>query len=167
MITRSANYPVRALWRSFGATPWISQQAQIFGFDETNVVEHLDGDMGPDHDFGRGPRKPHQAGTTRGVGSPRKRYRDEAWRLMTSVVPSQTWGITKGVPAGWTVAQEKGFAGNIANSVGFVRTPDSEDGYVVVVLTNGWSDWSRGVPVVEEIAGWVSANLARPEYPAG
>lgn len=80
---------------------------------------------------------------------------------MTSVVPSQTWGVTSGVPSGWTVAQKNGFAGHIANSVGFVQEPGSMEGYVVVVLSNGWSDWQRGVAVVEDISGWVAAELAR------
>lgn len=59
------------------------------------------------------------------------------------------------------MAQKNGFAGHIANSVGFVQEPGSEEGYVVTVLTNWWSYWENGVPVVEEIAGWVSAELAR------
>jgi hypothetical protein len=42
-----------------------------------------------------------------------------------------------------------------------VRDPNGSGGYVVAVLSNGWSSWSRGVPVVEEISGWVSAALAR------
>ncbi len=80
---------------------------------------------------------------------------------MTSVVQSQTWGITEGVPDGWTVAQKNGFAGDVANSVGYVEEPDGEGGYVIAVLTNGWPGWRSGVDTVEEIAGWVSAALAR------
>jgi beta-lactamase class A len=88
-------------------------------------------------------------------------YRSKAWDLMTSVVSSQTWGVTEGVPSGWTVAQKNGFAGHIANSVGFVRRPGGEDGYVIAVLSNGWSNWTRGVPAVDEISGWVSGRLAK------
>jgi beta-lactamase class A len=80
---------------------------------------------------------------------------------MTSVVPDQTWGVTEGVPSGWIVAQKNGFAGHIANSVGFVRRPEGEEGYVIAVLSNGWPTWSRGVPTVSEISGWVSESLAR------
>jgi beta-lactamase class A len=79
---------------------------------------------------------------------------------MTSVVPSQTWGASNGVPSGWTVAQKNGFAGHIANSVGFVSEPGGEDGYVIAVLSNGWSHWTRGVPTVDEISGWVAESLA-------
>jgi beta-lactamase class A len=81
---------------------------------------------------------------------------------MTSVVSSQTWGVTEGVPSTWTVAQKNGFAGHIANSVGIVRQPSGNDAYVIAVLSNGWSDWHRGVPVVREISGWVSASLISP-----
>jgi len=162
MITESANPPVRELWRHFGASPWLARQARLLGLDETNPV----GDT--QSVWGRATTSAKDQGDLiRQVllgdwGPLEAEYRKEAWDLMTSVVPSQTWGITKGVPSGWTVAQKNGFAGHIANSVGFVQAPNSEDGYVVVVLTNGWSDWSRGVPVVEQIAGWVSAELARP-----
>jgi hypothetical protein len=44
--------------------------------------------------------------------------------------------------------------------VGFVQEPNSDEGYVVAVLSNGWSSWQRGVDAVEEIAGWVSSELA-------
>ena len=88
-------------------------------------------------------------------------YREYAWDLMTSVVPSQMWGITQGAPDGWVIAQKTGFAGHIANSVGFGRHPNGVDSYVVAVLTNGWSSWSRGVPTVEEVSGWVAESLAR------
>jgi beta-lactamase class A len=87
-------------------------------------------------------------------------YRLQAWDLMTSVVSSQTWGVGNGVPSGWTVAQKNGFAGHIANSVGFIRQPGGEEGYVIAVLSNGWSTWTRGVGTVEEISGWVSGRLA-------
>jgi beta-lactamase class A len=80
---------------------------------------------------------------------------------MTSVVSSQTWGMTEGVPSDRTVAQKNGFAGHIANSVGFVQEPGSDEGYVIAVLSHGWTSWERGVPVVEEIAAWVSSELAR------
>jgi beta-lactamase class A len=69
--------------------------------------------------------------------------------------------VTRGVPSDWDVAQKNGFAGHITNSVGFVRRPDGSEGYVVVVLSNGWSTWTRGVPTVEEISGWISSALAR------
>ncbi len=161
MITESTNEPVRdtlaLLWRLTLVQPagghsssWIKREPvgdtqSVWGRATTSAKD--------------------QAALIRRVfsgdwGRLRPEYRAEAWDLMTSVVPSQTWGVTQGVPAGWTVAQKNGFAGHIANSVGFVQAPGSSEGYVVAVLSNGWSSWQRGVPAVEEIAGWVSAELA-------
>lgn len=161
MITQSANSPVRALWRAFGASPWFREQAEVFGLDQTDPVGDYQSVWGrattSAKDQGNLIRQV-LLGDWGPLGEP---YRQRAWDLMTSVVSSQTWGVTSGVPAGWTVAQKNGFAGHIANSVGFVAEPGSSDeGYVVAILTNGWSDWTRGVPVVEEIGAWVSTALA-------
>ena len=35
MITESANNPGRALWHSFGASPWFHRQADVFGLEQT------------------------------------------------------------------------------------------------------------------------------------
>ena len=160
MITESANSPVRALWRSFGGSPWFSQQAETFGLEETDSVGDIQGVWGRSTTSAKDQADLIRQALLGDWGPVREAYRKEAWGLMTSVVSSQTWGVTKGVPPDWTVAQKNGFAGHIANSVGFVQEPGSEEGYVLSVLTNGWSDWQLGVPVVEEIAGWVSAELA-------
>ena len=161
MITESANQPVRDLWRSFGASPWFDDQVEIFGLEETNSVGDTESVWGRTTTSAK-----DQADLIRQVllgdwGPVDESYREEARALMTSVISSQTWGITAGVPSGWTVAQKNGFAGHIANSVGFVQEPGTQEGYVIAVLTNWWSTWERGVPAVEEIAGWVSAELAR------
>jgi beta-lactamase class A len=160
MITESANQPVRDLWNSFGGAPWFSDQARIFGLDDTTTVGDYESVWGRTTTSAK-----DQADLVREVllgdwGPIAASYRAEAWDLMTSVVPSQTWGVTSGVPSDWTVAQKNGFAGHIANSVGFVQAPGSTEGYVVVVLSNWWSDWHNGVPAVEEVAGWVSSELA-------
>jgi hypothetical protein len=160
MITESANSPVRSLWRSFGGSPWFRRQADNFGLEETSPVGDTGGVWGRTTTSAK-----DQADLIRQVllgdrGPLEEPYREEAWELMTSVVSSQTWGITEGVPAEWTVAQKNGFAGHIANSVGFVQEPGTDAGYVVAVLTNWWSDWEKGVPVVEEISSWVSSELA-------
>jgi len=161
MITESANNPVRALWNRFGGSPWFRDQARLFGLGQTRTVG--DSETG----WGRTTTSAKDQGdlirqTLLGDWGPLEEgYRDYAWSLMTSVVPSQTWGVTSGVPSGWDVAQKNGFAGGVANSVGFVREPDGVDGYVVVVMSNGWPVWTRGVPTVNEIAGWVSGSLAK------
>jgi beta-lactamase class A len=162
MITESANDPVRTLWAHFGGSPWFAKQAQAFGLESTVPVGDSGGVWGTTTTSAD-----DQVELLRQVllghwGQLLPKYRAEAWKQMTSVVPSQTWGITAGVPAGWTIAQKNGFAGHIANSVGFVQAPGSDEGYVIAVLTNGWSHWTVGVPVVEEISAWVSYQLASP-----
>ncbi len=160
MITESANSPVRALWRSFGGAPWFARQTRIFGLNHTSAIGDGPGAWGRTTTSAQ-----NQVDLIRQVllgdwGPLEPEYRAVAWDLMTSVVPSQTWGITQGVPAGWTVAQKNGFAGHITNSVGFVQEPGSDEGYVIAVLSNGWSNWPSGVGAVEQISGWVSAELA-------
>jgi hypothetical protein len=161
MIRESANSPVRALWNHFGGSPWFHIQAELFGLTQTTTV----GDT--ESGWGRTTTSADdQVDLIRQVilgewGPLDASSRDYAWSLMTSVVPEQTWGITTGVPAGWTVGQKNGFAGGVANSVGFVRHPDGTDGYVIAVLTSGWPTWTRGVPTVNEIAGWVSGSLTQ------
>lgn len=160
MITESANSPVRDLWRSFGGPPWFSRQAELFGLDETTV-------LGDHHQiWGRTRTSAYdQAKLLRQVllgegGLMGERYREVAHDLMTSVVPSQRWGVSQGVPAGWTVALKNGFAGQIANSVGVVYDASGEPVYVAAILTFGWPTWERGVAAVEEIGGWISGAFA-------
>jgi beta-lactamase class A len=159
MITESANDPVRSLWRSFGGSPWYTSQTRVFGLSDTAAVGDTETGWGRTTTSAK-----DQGDLIRQVllgdwGPLDPTHRAVAWDLMTSVVPSQTWGITSGVPSGWIVAQKNGFAGGVANSAGFVEDPGG-GGYVIVVMTNGWPTWSRGVAVVEEIAGWVSSVLA-------
>ncbi|MFP3915632.1 MAG: serine hydrolase [Actinomycetota bacterium] len=160
MITESANPPVRDLWRHFGAAPWFTRQAERFGLEETRVV----GDDGSP--WGRTTTSAYdQVGLLRQVlvaedGILEERYRREAWELMTSVVPSQTWGVSEGVPGGWTVAQKNGFAGRTANSVGVVYDDASRPDYAVAILSYGWPAWQEGVGAVERIGAWVSSALA-------
>ena len=50
----------------------------------------------------------------------------------------------------------------MAGEVGYVARPGRQAGYVIAVLTNGWSSWERGVRVVDEISSWVADSLAVP-----
>jgi len=153
MITRSTNPPVRALWRSFGAGSWFTRQTEIFGLNQTEV-EGEDGvtPWGRTHTSAL-----DQVNLIRQVllghwGRLDTGSRATALDLMTSVVPSQTWGITAGVPDNWTVAQKNGFAGPIINSAGWIDEPGESEGYVVAILTEGWGSHAAGIAVVERIA---------------
>lgn len=159
MITESANGPVRSLWYSFGASPWYRDQGRIFGLEDTTVrgddgsawglsttsaADQVDllrqvllGEWGP------------LSGDSRAV----------AFDLMTDVVSTQTWGVTAGVPDGWTVAQKNGFAGITINSVGWVDEPGASDGYVVAILSQGWPDHPSGISAVERVSRWVAEEM--------
>lgn len=160
MMTESADPPVRDLWGSFGGAPWFTRQAEILGLDETDVV----GDYSPG--WGRTTTSAYDQGRLLGQvllgegGLIEPASRREARDLMTAVISSQTWGVTEGVPEGWTVAQKNGFAAGTTNSVGLVYDEEMHADYVVVVLSQGWPIWERGVPAVERIGSWVSSALA-------
>lgn len=159
MITVSANSPVRSLWRSFGASPWFSAQAETFGLRETTV-------SGDDGSAWGGTRTSalDQVNLIRQVlvgqwGPLDPGYRWVALDLMTSVVEDQTWGITAGVPEGWTVAQKNGFAGSTINSVGWVDEPGPSQGYVVAILTRGWASHPEGISATERISEAIAAVM--------
>ena len=159
MITESANSPVRSLWRSFGSSPWFREQGEIFGLRETSIS--ADGGSA----WGRTTTSAlDQVNLLRQVlvgdwGPLDDEYRAIALDLMTSVVPDQTWGVTAGVPDDWVVAQKNGFAGVTANSVGWVDEPGESEGYVVAILTTGWSNWRNGVAAIEEVSAQVAGIM--------
>lgn len=90
--------------------------------------------------------------------------RDLAWKEMTSVHPLQRWGITAGVPDGWDVALKNGFypssgLGWRLGSSGFVRRPDSDQGYAATVMVEGAPNASTGIAIVEEVSRRGTAAL--------
>ena len=162
MITESANSPVRSLWRSFGASPWFREQGAVFGLGETRVA-------GDDGSAWGGTRTSalDQVNLLRQVlvgdwGPLEPEYQSVAFDLMTSVIPDQAWGVTAGVPTDWVVAQKNGFAGSTINSVGWVDEPGSSQGYVVAILTRGWSSHAKGIAAVERISEVVAATMTAP-----
>ena len=91
--------------------------------------------------------------------------RAEAWRWMSSVHPTQTWGITAGVPSGWSVALKNGFypaAGTPrwrVGSSGFVRNDATRSGYAVTIMSDQNPDHETGQRLVELVAKRVNAVL--------
>lgn len=159
MITESANGPVRALWYSFGAAPWYRNQGRIFGLGDTTVR----GDDGSAWGLTT-TSAADQVDLLRQVllgdwGPIDEDSRALAFELMADVVPSQTWGVTAGVPDDWIVAQKNGFAGITINSVGWVDEPGSSDGYVVAILSQGWPDHPSGIAAVERVSEWVAEAM--------
>ena len=100
-----------------------------------------------------------------GGGGLRQAGREEAWAYMTDVHPLQEWGISAGVPAGWTVAQKNGFypstGHRLASRVERVRAP----GRRRPGLRHHGDDRGRhrtsapGIRLVEEVARRAAAAL--------
>lgn len=161
MITRSTNDEVRALWNHFGGSPWFKEQRDTFGLGQTRVTADDGSAWGLTTTSAR-----DQVNLLRqvllGQGGPlQAEYRAVALDLMTSVVPSQTWGVSAGVPSGWRVALKNGFAGAVINSVGWVDEPGSSPGYVVAILTSGWPNHPAGIAAVEQISRIVADAMTR------
>ena len=90
--------------------------------------------------------------------------RAEAWRYMSTVHPTQRWGISAGVPSGWAVALKNGFypmrgRGWRVGSTGFVRQGTS-GGYAVTVLTDQGTSQVQGMRLVERVSRRVAGVLA-------
>jgi beta-lactamase class A len=101
----------------------------------------------------------HPGGPLRAAG------RAEAWRYLTRVTPTQRWGITAGVPAGWDVALKNGFYPMRGNgwrvgSTGFVRRAGGAEGYAVTILTDRNGSQVAGMRLVERVSRRVAATLA-------
>ncbi|HUF96028.1 MAG TPA: serine hydrolase [Acidimicrobiia bacterium] len=159
MITESANWPVRALWRSFGGSPWFRETGATFALSETSITADGGSAWGATRTSAA-----DQVHLLRQVllgdwGPLDEDSRQLAFELMTSVVADQTWGITAGVPKSWTVAQKNGFAGKIINSVGWVDPPGPEEGYLIAILTYGWPSHAAGISAVEFISALAAAAM--------
>ncbi len=99
-----------------------------------------------------------------GGGGLARAGRSVAWEAMTHVHPLQQWGITAGVPSGWTVALKNGFypasgLGWRVGSTGFVRRDDADQGYALTVMTEGAGSQAAGIAIVEEVSRRVAAGL--------
>ena len=151
MINDSANDPVRALWRSFGASPWFREQGRVFGLEETLIDSDGGSAWGATRTSASDQVKLLRQVLLGEWGPLDGPSRQTALELMTSVVPEQTWGITAGVPHTWIVAQKNGFAGSTINSVGWVDEPGESPGYLVAILTRGWANHPSGIDAVERI----------------
>lgn len=159
MITQSTNPQVRNLWRSFGGSPWFEMMRQEFGLDETTVTADGGSAWGLTTTSARDQVQLVRQMLIGEWGPIGSKYRKIAIDLMTSVIPEQTWGITAGVPEGWSVAQKNGFAGITINSVGWADEPGPEPGYVVAILSQGWPNHPAGIAAVERVNEAVAAIM--------
>jgi hypothetical protein len=156
MISQSADGPTNQLFAYLGGVAGITRLHRTFGLGETSTPT---GTWGLTSTTAR-----DQLALLRQVlvgGGPldaasRQRARVE----MTSVVPSQRWGITEGAPAGWVVAQKNGFApsrdrGWRLNSVGQVG-----DAWLVATFTDGWPSEAAGIEGNRFLNRAISTSLA-------
>jgi hypothetical protein len=164
MITQSANPPTTDLWSSLGGVAGMEAIDGAFGLRDTvhagptwglTTTSALD-----------------QARLVRQVvydGGPlTAASRAEARRSMTSVVPSQRWGASAGVPSGWTVAQKNGFAPSQCcrwrlNTAGWVDRPDGS-GWAIVILSDGWASEAEGIAAVDALGNRINRVLADPMW---
>src|SRR3546814_16836380 len=84
---------------------------------------------------------------------------------MSHVHPLQQWGITAGVPHGWSAALKNGFypssgIGWRVGSSGFVRRDAAEHGYAVTIMTEGARDQETAVGMWEEVSRRMACALA-------
>ncbi|MCY4664711.1 MAG: hypothetical protein OXC00_08605 [Acidimicrobiaceae bacterium] len=87
----------------------------------------------------------------------------EAWEWMSGVSPSQSWGVTAGLPAGYEAALKNGFypmsgVGWRVGTTGVVRDPDGGT-YAMTVMTDNNPSEAAGITLVERIALRINSAL--------
>lgn len=170
MIRTSDDPAANALWTSVGGTAGMASLERELGLDETRATSPwgLTSTSAADRNellrqLVLGQWGPFDAAT-----------RASARAFLLDVVPSQRWGVTAGVPAGWSVPMKDGFfpascCGWRVNTSGVVERPGG-GAYVATVLSDGWADQASGVEAVEfvsrAIASWNLAAIG-PHLSAG
>ncbi len=168
MITQSANPPTSSLYLSLGGMNGFDPIHRAFGLTETSL---------PPPKWGATVTSAaDQVKLIRQVllgefGPLTADSRALAWKLMTSVVPSQQWGISAGLPNRWRFALKNGFyplggGGWRINTAGFVEDLAGA-GYAVVILSDGWPTEAAGIRAVETIATEINTVLAPLSAPPG
>jgi len=161
MITESANPPTTQLWTSLGGAPGMAALDRTFGLRDTAQASPSWGVTST--------TAADQVHLLRQVvlgegGILDASHRAPLVQAMGSVVPSQRWGVTAGVPPGTVVRQKNGFAGSACcgwrvNSVGVVEHVSGP--LVLAVLSDRWGSMAQGIPAVEAVARAVNTSIAR------
>ncbi len=162
MLSESKNEPAVALWEEFGAE----------GVTSALVAYSISGfEMPPDEQWGDMAASAEDVALVMSLfasdASPLSDdARHEVLSLLQSVVPEQRWGVSAGIDfsdaADTVLAIKNGWYPEDkvwrVNSAGAVAVSGQAD-YVVVVLSDGETNFSRAVRTVEEIAATVNAAL--------
>jgi hypothetical protein len=163
MMARSADPEASALWSSLGGIAGMERVDRAFGLTQTSQRSPWGITVTSARD-----RTSLMRQLLYGDGGPLgASYRSIARSYLLSVVPSQDWGITAGVPAGTSVPLKNGFFSSQCcrwrlNSSGAVEIGA---GYVVTILTDLWPNEAAGIAGNELVARAINARLAGPFDP--
>ena len=164
MMERSHNPPASDLYLSLGGDAGQERIDQRFGLSSTASTSRWGLTTSTAED-----RTRLATGLLHGGGPLAGPQRDEAWRIMSAVHPTQQWGISAGVPTGWTAALKNGFyptAGAARwriGSTGFVRHDATGSGYAITVMTDQNPDHATGQRLVEVVSRSVARSLTAGE----
>jgi hypothetical protein len=169
MISRSDDPAASALWTSLGGASGIQATLDRFGLSDTVPVSPKWGASLT--------TAADQIELLRqvlvGGGPLDEPGRAEAREFMEQVIPSQRWGVTAGLPddwaATWSVPMKNGFFDSVGwdwriNTVGHVEPPQRQ-GYLLAVLSDGWSAEAPGIVGVEIVALAINRRLNRTTVP--
>lgn len=163
MISRSADPEASALWSSLGGIAGMERVDRAFGLTQTDQNSPWGITTTSARD-----RTSLMRQLLYGDGGPLSAsYRAIARSYLLSVVSSQDWGITAGVPANTAVPLKNGFYSSQCcrwrlNSSGAVEIGA---GYVVTILTDMWPNEAAGIEGNEFVARAINARLAGPYAP--
>ncbi|HEU5152304.1 MAG TPA: DUF4214 domain-containing protein [Iamia sp.] len=163
MMARSADPEANALWSSLGGIAGMEGVDRAFGLTQTRQASPWGITSTSARD-----RTSLMRQLLYGDGGPlTASYRSIARSYLLSVVPSQRWGISAGVPSGTRVPLKNGFFSSQCcrwrlNSSGAVEIGA---GYVVTILSDLWPNEAAGIAGNEFVARAVNARLAGPFTP--
>jgi len=160
MMARSHNPPASELFLDLGGVAGQEALDERFGLTATTSTSKWGATVSTAHDRTRLALAVLHGGGPLGADA-----RERAWQTMTAVHPTQRWGISAGVPEGWSVALKNGFyptSGIPAwriGSTGFVRDDLSGEGYAITVMTDQNPGHATGQALVEQVAEAVARTL--------
>lgn len=164
MISLSHDPPATDLFISLGGTKGQEALDERFGLTSTTSTNQWGATLSTATD-----RTELALALLHGGGPLAAGARAQAWEAMAAVHATQQWGITAGVPDGWTVAVKNGFyptsgtPGWRVGSTGFVRHDATGEGYAITVMTDQNPDHLAGQRLVELVAREVARTLTGGE----
>lgn len=166
MISRSADPPTNELFSYLGGTNGFAALNRRLGLAQTQAAPSV---WGLTHTSASDQVKLVRQMLVGGVGPLTAESRERAWRYMGNVDPSQQWGVSEGAPQAYRIGMKNGFApsqccGWRINTAGFVSGPVG-NGWVLVVLTDGWPSEAAGRRAMSMIARRLNDHFAATAGP--